>query len=90
MSRSATFQPPGSWRPTNSSAQRISPSASEARREAVDVVFQAFNRYLGVAVGEHLGYAFTGLWTALAGVALVQSDAVPAWIGVLGIVIGPV
>ena len=66
------------------------PAASEARREAVDVVFQAFNRYLGVAVGEHLGYAFTGLWTVLAGVALVQSDAAPAWIGVLGIVIGPV
>jgi len=66
------------------------PAASEARREAVDVVFQAFNRYLGVAVGEHLGYAFTGLWTALAGVALVQSDVAPAWIGVLGIVIGPV
>src|SRR4051794_26222433 len=29
------------------------------RGQAVDVVFQAFNRYLGVAVGEHLGYAFT-------------------------------
>jgi hypothetical protein len=33
------------------------PAASPARREAVDVIFQAFNRYLGVAVGEHLGYA---------------------------------
>ena len=66
------------------------PGASEARQEAVDIVFQAFNRYLGVAVGEHLGYAFTGLWTVLAGVALVQSDVAPAWIGVLGIVIGPV
>jgi hypothetical protein len=27
------------------------PDASPARREAVDIVFQAFNRYLGVAVG---------------------------------------
>src|SRR5262245_245959 len=27
--------------------------AVPARREAVDVVFQSFNRYLGVAVGEH-------------------------------------
>jgi hypothetical protein len=43
------------------------PQSSEARREAVDVVFQAFNRYLGVAVGEHLGYALTGAWTTLAG-----------------------
>jgi hypothetical protein len=24
-------------------------------------------------VGEHLGYVFTGLWTALIGVALIQS-----------------
>ena len=65
------------------------PNASDARREAVDVIFQAFNRYLGVAVGEHLGYLFTGAWTALAGGALVQSSVVPNWIGVLGIVIGP-
>jgi hypothetical protein len=65
-------------------------TAGEARREAVDLVFQAFNRYLGVAVGEHLGYGLTGAWTLLAGVALVQTDAVPAWAGVGGIVIGPV
>ena len=38
---------------------------SPARREAVDVVFQSFNRYLGVAVGEHLGYALTGAWSLL-------------------------
>jgi hypothetical protein len=66
------------------------PDASPARREAIDIVFQAFNRYLGVAVGEHLGYLFTGAWTTLAGAALVQSTAVPSWLGVLGIVIGPV
>ena len=34
------------------------PDATPARLEAVDVVFQSFNRYLGVAVGEHLGYAW--------------------------------
>jgi hypothetical protein len=66
------------------------PDASPARREAIDIVFQAFNRYLGVAVGEHLGYLFTGAWTTLTGAALVQSTAVPSWLGVLGIVIGPV
>ena len=62
----------------------------DADEQVVDVVFQAFNRYLGVAVGEHLGYLFTGAWTTLAGVALVQSAAVPGWLGVVGIVIGPV
>jgi hypothetical protein len=59
------------------------------RHEAVEVVFQAFNRYLGVAVGEYLGYLLTGAWSILAGVALIQSDAVPAWLGVLGVIIGP-
>jgi len=47
------------------------------RGQAVDVVFQAFNRYLGVAVGEHLGYAFTGIWSILAGVALMTRPQPP-------------
>ena len=64
------------------------PDASPARLEAVDVVFQSFNRYLGVAVGEHLGYLLTGAWTILTGVALTQTTAVPSWLGVVGIVIG--
>jgi hypothetical protein len=59
------------------------------RGEAVDVIFQAFNRYLGVAVGEHLGYAFTGIWSILAGVALIDSSVAPDWLGVVGVVIGP-
>jgi len=60
-----------------------------ARGEAVDVVFQSFNRYLGVAVGEHLGYTLTGVWSILTGVALIQTDAVPSWLGVIGVVVGP-
>ena len=39
------------------------PDAAPARQEAIDIVFQSFNRYLGVAVGEHLGFLFTGAWT---------------------------
>jgi Domain of unknown function (DUF4386) len=64
------------------------PEASPARREAVDIVFQSFNRYLGVAVGEHLGYLLTGAWTALSGVAFTQTTQVPSWLGVVGIVVG--
>ena len=44
------------------------PDITPARHEAIDMVFQSFNRYLGVAVGEHLGFLFTGAWTALIGV----------------------
>ena len=60
--------------------------AEQEDSEAVDLVFQAFNRYLGVAVGEHLGYLLTGAWTTLAGIALLTAS-MP--LGVLGIVIGP-
>src|SRR5215203_4232328 len=61
------------------------PASSEATRESVAVVFEAFNRYAGVAVGEHLGYMFTGLWTALVAVAMFGS-ALPfrRWLGLLG------
>jgi hypothetical protein len=64
--------------------------SSPTRREAVDVTFQSFNRYLGVAVGEHLGYLLTGFWTILIGVAFTQTSVTPAWLGVLGIAIGAV
>lgn len=45
--------------------------ASDHKLETIDVVFQSLNRYLGVAVGEHLGYLFTGLWTASLGAAFL-------------------
>lgn len=66
------------------------PNASAARKEAVDVVFQSFNRFLGVAVGEHLGYLLSGAWSVLAGVAMTQSTAVPVWLGIVGIIVGAV
>lgn len=64
------------------------PEATPARREAVDVVFQSFNRYLGVAVGEHLGYLLTGAWSACVGIAIAESTVVPRWIGIVGLVVG--
>jgi Domain of unknown function (DUF4386) len=42
-----------------------------------------------VAVGEHLGYLFTGLWTALVGVAIVQSDLLHPLFGVAGLILAP-
>ena len=66
------------------------PDTSPAQREAVDIVFQSFNRYLGVAVGEHLGYLLTGTWTALVGIAFTQTTVAPGWLGIPGIVIGVV
>jgi hypothetical protein len=65
------------------------PAATPAARDAVDVTFQTLNRYLGVAVGEHLGYLFTGAWTALASIALIQSDLLHPAFGVVGLVLAP-
>ena len=65
------------------------PATTPATRDAIDVVFQTLNRYLGVAVGEHLGYLLTGLWTALAGVALIQSELLHPLFGMIGLLLAP-
>jgi hypothetical protein len=65
------------------------PAATPATRDAVEVAFQTLNRYLGVAVGEHLGYLLTGGWTALAGVALLQSELLHPLFGVVGLLLAP-
>jgi hypothetical protein len=65
------------------------PASSPATLDAVEVTFQTLNRYLGVAVGEHLGYLFTGLWTALAGIALIQSDLLHPLFGIVGLLLAP-
>lgn len=61
------------------------PGATQASREATEVVFQAFHSYLGVAVGEHLGYFFTSAWTALVAYWLALNTALP-WFGWLGLI----
>jgi Domain of unknown function (DUF4386) len=62
--------------------------ATPTERETARIVFQALNRYIGVAVGEHLGYALTGLWGVLLSTAMLVSSNLPAWIAIAGIVIG--
>ena len=70
------------------------PNATQATREAVAVVFEAFHRYIGVAVGEHLGYLFTSLWTLfLCATILVTGQVNPlfGWLGILpalGVLLG--
>ena len=61
------------------------PDSTQATRDAVVVVFQAFHRYAGVAIGEHLGYIFTSLWTVLLCMAIVGTHLVSPLFGWLGI-----
>jgi hypothetical protein len=64
------------------------PQARPEQREATAAIFRAFHQYLGVGVGEHLGYLLTGLWSTLVGIAIVLGDTLAAWLGWPGIVIG--
>ncbi len=64
------------------------PALESGQREANVAIFQATHQYLGVGVGEHLGYLFTGIWSALIGVAIIGSELIPAWMGWVGIVVG--
>lgn len=70
------------------------PEATQSTRDAVVVVFQAFHRYAGVAIGEHLGYLFTSVWTLLLCMAIIGTNIVSplfGWLGILpavGIFIG--
>jgi Domain of unknown function (DUF4386) len=59
------------------------PSSSQATKDAVLVMQEAFNRYAGVAVGEHLGWLFTGTWLVLLGIFIAQNRArvLKPWMG---------
>ena len=65
------------------------PSAGTEQQEVTAAVFRALHQYLGVGVGEHLGYLLTGLWSLLVGIAIVgDGTALPVWLGWPGIIIG--
>jgi hypothetical protein len=51
-------------------------------------VFDSLNRYLGVAIGECLGYLFTGAWTVLVSIAMLQSATFDTWLASPGLVVG--
>ena len=67
----------------------VDPTLGPEQREVHAAVFRALHQYLGVGVGEHLGYLFTGIWSVLIGVAVIGGGtALPIWLAWPGIVIG--
>jgi hypothetical protein len=64
------------------------PTLGPEQREMHAAVFRALHHYLGVGVGEHLGYLFTGIWSVLIGIGITQGTALPTWLGWPGVVIG--
>jgi hypothetical protein len=66
----------------------VPPAEATDRRLAVETVFATLHRLLGVGIGEHLGYLFTGLWTLAVAASIVTTAVLPAWIGWIGLPIG--
>ena len=61
---------------------------AEATRLSVEVVFAVLHRYLGVGIGEHLGYLATGSWTMLVAASILGGAPLPAWLAITGLIIG--
>jgi hypothetical protein len=62
----------------------LADGASEAQRAAAGMVFEAFHRYVGMGVGEHLGYLSTSVWTLLVALVVLRTGLLPRWLGVAG------
>ena len=59
-----------------------------ATRQTIEVAFAVLHRYLGVGVGEHLGYLATGLWTILVAASIASGTVLPNWMAIAGAIIG--
>jgi hypothetical protein len=66
----------------------LAPEASEAQRAATAAVFEAFHRYAGMGVGEHLGYLSTSVWTVGVAIMMWRSSQFGRVLGVSGAVLG--
>lgn len=68
---------------------RLEPGSSD--RGAIEIAFEVLNRFVGVGIGEHLGYLFTGVWTLLLASAIRPRGPRMAAVGAvcgLGIIFG--
>lgn len=69
-------------------------TATPAQRDTIGIVFNSFHQYVGVVVGEHLGYLFTSGWTLLVAAMMFNTPlfgVIPAALGLLsalGILVG--
>ena len=64
------------------------PMLEGGQREANVAIFRAMHQFLGVGVGEHLGYLFTGMGSLLIGVVIIGGELLPSWMGWAGTVVG--
>lgn len=60
----------------------------DASPETIALVEAAFNRYAGMAIGEHLGFLMQAAWTFFLGVAILKSDLFAKGLGWIGVALG--
>ncbi|WP_253944878.1 DUF4386 family protein [Paenibacillus sp. NEAU-GSW1] len=54
-------------------------AAFKSKKEAVELVVNTLHQYLGVTIGETLGFTTMGVWAILTAIALYQSGYLPKW-----------
>lgn len=64
-------------------AMYVAPGATEINQSMAVSLFDAANHYLGMGVGEHLGYLFTAIWTVLVSVLIVKTNRIVAAAGIV-------
>ena len=69
-------------------ARRYASASTPAERTSIETIFEVVHRYLGVGIGEHMGYLLTGSWTVLTGLLILSSPLLPVWLGWLALPIG--
>jgi len=58
---------------------------TENQRETIEILFHTLHRYVGVTLGETLGFATMGTWAILIAVSLYRSGYLNAWLLMLSI-----
>ena len=61
---------------------------AESTRRTIEHTFATLHRLLGVAIGEHLGYLLTGIWTLVVAASILSTAVLPGWLGIIGLPIG--
>ncbi|HTN63370.1 MAG TPA: DUF4386 domain-containing protein [Devosia sp.] len=72
-------------------ATYVAPGASQIDQALAVALFDAANHYLGMGVGEHLGYFFTAIWTMLTAALLLKTNrlvAASGFIIAIGVIVG--
>jgi hypothetical protein len=64
------------------------PQTSAVTRAALDVTYQSISYFLGLTLGEHFYFIFTGSWSLLLAISLLCSPDEKRWLGWLGVVAG--